>query len=152
MRSCGTLLVLLIFNVGCKNNPVDESSGINPEITIFSNTVIFWYSDSLLEDFIFPSQSYSQCDTSLGIPCGVVSMTLDYRCTVLPDTLYGIVKNSLFIPETLHCIKDSCRVLNSATLYSIKKYRDSLVSSPCLEWWPSPFFKVTCLISSDDKY
>lgn len=120
------LFIILLSGIACEhNNPAGQNDKpvIIPEITIISRYNILWYTDSLLEDLIFPSMPH--CDSSF--PCVTVSTgALDYSCTPLPDTIWGILEHDFFSAETLHCICDTCRVINDTSGYSIQRYRDSL--------------------------
>ena len=110
------------------NNTPDSGPSIIPQISIVSNSRIYWYSDSLLEELIYPS--INNCTP--GTPCAIVSTgPWDYTCTLLPDTIWGIIDHDFFSSETLFCHSDSCWAINDTVVYSISNYKSWQANALC---------------------
>jgi len=108
-----------------------KTQDIDFEVTIQDGGTILWFSDPDFGDFIIPMKWRAELDTCADTthPCVVVSSVMDYRCTVLPDTLWGIIKRQYSQPlEMLVCVGDYCRSYEGE-IYDIRKYRANLISS-----------------------
>jgi hypothetical protein len=97
------------------------------EIVIKDDGVLRWYSDPDFSDFILPEawrDDVERCGDTI-YPCVIASTVLNYQCTVLPDTIYGLIVRPY---DKLFCVRDTCRSLRQDGVeYDIKAYRNNML-------------------------
>ena len=108
-------LALLLTSCRETGTPTNHDVYIDPQITIVDITPMIWYADSEYTEFIRP-ESW-RADTGEII----VRFSMDYTCTVLPDTAWA-----LYNGDSLACQGDTCS--GTEGLYFIGDYRRALIA------------------------
>jgi len=128
-------LLLIIFVILACNTPTQppppETQTEEPltfDVVIQDGLVLQWYSDPAFDDYIIPAEwqkDLDHCEDTQKDPCAIVTSVIDYRCTVLPDTLYGLIVRPY---DKLECIADTCRSLfDIDVVYDIRAYRERMI-------------------------
>lgn len=126
-RSPVILLSLLLFCNSDNPSSVPNNRSVFPfpQITIQSSYSLMWFRDSLFQEFIYPSVYHCTQES----PC---IYSLNYTCTVLPDTLWGILhRMDDGSNETLFCYSDFAYVKNDTIVYDMQTYLSGLFNAIC---------------------
>jgi hypothetical protein len=108
--------------------PVRTTPLIIPQLTLLDPSFIYWCRDSLFEDLIYPAVAHYSPDNPV-----LLIGALDYTCTILPDTCYGIAVFQIADPDTLTCFGDTCWIRGDTAAYDMRSYREKLANALCSE-------------------